>query len=688
MNPGTRRALLALLLVLVPAGGLTYLGVVSYAEDRGLVAAQLDEQSRAANTVARAVNAELQATLDAVANAFASAPDHRPTRADLRALARRHRLAAYPFRITRSGRLVFPSASPLRKDSPSRPTSPLLARLPRTCPERGFDACVLEIRQARRRASLLEDARKGELTGKRTAWVARTYQRLAAYDDTAPNALLGLARLAKTPQAAAAHYDALAKRFGGQNDPNGVPYQLIAELGQAESAKRSSPALLDLYRRLVRRQYVGPASALAAIVSRLRILLGKARLTPEQTAELHALDDRLDAARVEASFASALANEVEDLARTGVTQPRGRPALASTGTLVYRRQGDHIVGIIIDRTMLERVAASAKADVDLAKLAQGAHVVVDRIGVPRQNSRLRTLASVGFGQILPHLNLAVVNDLSLPDPLDQIIRARGRQHLIITSGLALLLVLGILATIRGAARERELARLKSDFVSTVSHELKTPLTSIRMFAEMLQQDVAGQDRSREQRYHGIIVKESERLGLLIANLLDYSQIERGTRRYTRETERLSELAQEAVTTFQRFREDEPLDLQLHIADEASEAFALVDREVVVQALLNLLANAAKYGGSDQPIEVRVELKDHDRGAIAVRDHGPGIPPGEQSRIFREFYRAPAAYSSGVEGTGLGLALVKRHVEAQGGQVELESKLKAGSTFTLVFPRAS
>ena len=96
-----------------------------------------------------------------------------------------------------------------------------------------------------------------------------------------------------------------------------------------------------------------------------------------------------------------------------------------------------------------------------------------------------------------------------------------------TSALAIMLGVGLLAMIRGAARARELAQLKSDFVSTVSHELKTPLTSIRMFAEMLQQGVAAGDAEKMHRYHGVIVQESQRLGLLIANLLDYAQIERG-----------------------------------------------------------------------------------------------------------------------------------------------------------------
>jgi len=107
---------------------------------------------------------------------------------------------------------------------------------------------------------------------------------------------------------------------------------------------------------------------------------------------------------------------------------------------------------------------------------------------------------------------------------------------------------------------------------------------------------------------------------------------------------------------------------------------------VIQAVLNLLANAAKYGGADRPIEVAVGA-DAQAAWIAVRDHGPGIPPTEQPRIFREFYRSPEAYRSGVEGTGLGLALVKRHIEALGGSVEVESRIGEGATFTIRLPRA-
>src|SRR5262249_61893994 len=129
---------------------------------------------------------------------------------------------------------------------------------------------------------------------------------------------------------------------------------------------------------------------------------------------------------------------------------------------------------------------------------------------------------VSFGRGLPHLALGLVHPASVPDPRDEVIRCRARGHVVVTSALALALGLGLLATIRGAARARELARLKSDFVSTVSHELKTPLTSIRMFAEMLEHGVAKDDTEKMARYQRVIVQESQRLGLLMADLPDYA----------------------------------------------------------------------------------------------------------------------------------------------------------------------
>jgi signal transduction histidine kinase len=126
-------------------------------------------------------------------------------------------------------------------------------------------------------------------------------------------------------------------------------------------------------------------------------------------------------------------------------------------------------------------------------------------------------------------------------------------------------------------------------------------------------------------------------------------------------------------------------IEVKVSQQAMSSEVEVDRDVVVQVVLNLMSNAAKYGGADRPIEVAIDA-DATGASIAVRDHGPGIPPHEQARIFREFYRTPEAYRSNVEGTGLGLALVKQHIEALGGSVEVASTVGEGATFTIRLPR--
>ncbi len=705
MKLGSRRTLLGGLTVLLPAAGIAYLGAVSYQEDRGIVAAKLDELFAGAERVATAVESELRVTVTRVAEVFQTAEPGsegaEAMRAELRKLAETEPLAAYPFQLDRSGRLRFPARRPLSEGEPTNAAPRFLSRGTRSCPERGFDACVRAIRAARKRTAQLASARRSELgvcrgsepecapTARSTAEARRQFAALSRHDDTGPQAVLGLARIAmgrgETVEAAR-YFRELGERFGHRTDEEGVSYRFLADVGIVE-IEADDEARLRLYRQLVGREYRAPSSALAYVADQLRVELEDAELSAKQKQQLARLDERLAAARAEARLAASIADDLEDVALTAERQLRGRPSRSSARTLVYRAEPDGtIVGVVVDRRMLESVAANV--DIDLDTFAQGARVAVDREGEPRRRGgSTRTLASAGFGAPLPHLALSLVNDRSQPDPLDEIVRIRGRRHLAITGGLVVLLMLGLAATLRGAARERELARLKSEFVSTVSHELKTPLTSIRMFAEMLQQDVAGRDRAREERYHEIIVRESERLGLLIANVLDYSQIERGTRRYNKQRERATDVIREAIETFHRFQEEEQQpSIQLRVDDAAEDASIRVDREVVVQALLNLLANAVKYGGAELPIETSVVVREGKYVVLAVRDRGPGIPRSEQSRIFREFYRTSGAYRSGVEGTGLGLALVKRHVEAQGGQVELDSTVGVGSTFSLVFEK--
>ncbi len=687
VKPASQRALiwvLSIAAILAPSAGLAYLGAVSYRDDRGAVAERLDDQRGRAQQVATEVERRVHAAVDAVAIAQRTGE----LDASLGALVAAGGLTAEPFVVEAGGAIVWPPRAALGGVDAGADVRPA------SCTVRGLESCLRQLRAEERRARQLDDARRAELAacpegtcrpGEPLDAARRLYGQLARFDDTGIAAGLGLARMSRGSGDAARatrELTELATRFAGRIE-RGVPVEVLARLARAELAG-DPEELLALYADLVARQLAAPAAALAAIGARIDRALGAHALEPAARARRAALDAALAQARARQAAAAALAPDLADVVREAGATVRSRPALREPHrTLVFRRDGERVVGVVVDVGRLAAVADLA-AVAPIAVAARAQIVPVGTTPAPE----LRTLVTAPLGPSLPHLTLANVHDRALPDPLDDVIHSRSRRHLLLTTGLAALLAVGLLATIRAAGRERELARLQSHFVSTVSHELKTPLTSIRMFAEMLREGVAGEDVERQSRYHEIIVKESQRLGLLIGNLLDYAQIERGTRRYSQRPEPVGEVAAEAVDTFVRLQDPAAGNtVTLTVSPQATMIAAVVDREVLIGAVLNLLSNAAKYGGAARPIEVEV-TRVGDEARVAVTDHGPGIPAVEQARIFREFYRAPGAYSSGAPGTGLGLALVRRHVEAQGGAVAVVSDEGRGATFTISLPLAA
>ena len=661
--------MLSVVALLGPAAGIAYLGAVSYRDERGAIAVQDERQRQAAVAVAQRIEGAIEHAL-AQAEQATTGNGGDPDAP----------LARHWFSIGADRKLRVPRPAP--------PPTELGNTIERSAPcsaGRRLDGCVRELtsrsaRIARLRSAQRAEACTGDACAASLAEARRVYSALAAYDDTGPEAQLGLARVLlrmKDPRAGEA-LDDLERRFA-ERTFEGVPVRLVVALLRATTPEAKLAVADDV---LTDRYPLDQIIKLGAL-ARIRALLD-GELPPPLAARRTALVDAIAGLEREARAAAGLGDDVEEMARTATPAWRGIAASSNKDrTLIYRRtaQGG-VVGISVDAPMLEAAAGSDPQD---QVAVHAAVLVLPAGGSP--GPALRTIATAPIGETLPHLALSIVNPVVDPDPRDEVVRVRSRRHVMYTSALAVALGLGLLLIIRGAARARELAQLKSDFVSTVSHELKTPLTSIRMFAEMLEQGVAQGDPAKMARYHGVIVQESQRLGLLIANLLDYAQIEKGTRRYTPSRHEIGQLAQVAVTTFDTLRDPDSAksSIEVEVAPEAARVEVEVDRDVVVQAVLNLLANAAKYGGTERPIEVDVGAN-ATAGWISVRDHGPGIAPAEQVRIFREFYRSPEAYRSGVEGTGLGLALVKRHIEALGGTVEVASTLGQGARFTIRFPR--
>jgi two-component system phosphate regulon sensor histidine kinase PhoR len=244
-------------------------------------------------------------------------------------------------------------------------------------------------------------------------------------------------------------------------------------------------------------------------------------------------------------------------------------------------------------------------------------------------------------------------------------------------------IVGTAVVLSVVYREAEVARLQTDFVNKVSHDLRTPLTSIRMFVETLQLGRL-QDPVRQAEALEIISDETARLSMLINRLLDWARMESGRRSYTLRRARIDAVVDTALQAF----EPQCLagNVQVTRTVEPGLPEVMADPQALVEALLNLLNNAHKYTGPEKRITVAAR---HEDGAVlvSVSDNGPGIQRRDQKRIFEKFYRAQDPLSREIEGTGLGLAMVKHIVGAHGGRVDVESDIGKGAKFTIVLPIA-
>ena len=258
------------------------------------------------------------------------------------------------------------------------------------------------------------------------------------------------------------------------------------------------------------------------------------------------------------------------------------------------------------------------------------------------------------------------------------IKRRSWIYGVATFLLLITMMLGIILTLRDIAREKHVANLRSDFISNVTHELKTPLTSIRMYAESLimrrMKTIPGQ-----MKYLSVIVNESERLKRMINNILEFSKMEKARQEYHMVETNLSGILQRAILDMNYWLDKDGFKLKTKIKPEIK---AMVDPEKLYQVYTNLLSNAIKYSGDSRNIYVRLDLINNSV-VTEVEDEGIGIAKDQQSKIFDEFYRVDHQESGNITGTGLGLTVVKEIVEAHQGKIEVESAIGKGSKFSVI-----
>ena len=239
--------------------------------------------------------------------------------------------------------------------------------------------------------------------------------------------------------------------------------------------------------------------------------------------------------------------------------------------------------------------------------------------------------------------------------------------------------------VRAWRRNVALAEMKSDFVADVSHELKTPLALIRLFAETLQ---SGRVSSEEKRleYYSIISRESTRLTKLIDNILDFARIEAGRNEYKLEAVDIGNVVRDTYEAYRAELDHHGFDHRLSVAEALPPVDA--DRDAISAALVNLMGNAIKYAGDERYLAITV-LRDTRRGCngvlITVEDRGIGIRPDDRARVFEGFFRSSDGRVRKTGGTGLGLTLVKHIIDAHSGTLEVESRLVKGTAFRIFLP---
>ena len=624
----TRLTLLLLAVFLPPAGALVWLGLSLLAQDRDLLRQrEADRREAAAETVARA----LVQTLSEVERALSVA-------------------APVPDGTVRIG---------LRGGSVSVEPPGGLAWMPATAPLPEYAGQPFEEAE---RAEFADRADRGRAV----------YQRLSASRDplVRAGALVRSARLARRQgrsDDALAAYGELAKVSGAA--VNGMPADLVARR-----------MICDVLRS------AGRDAALAREAAALRADFSRGRWRLDRTSwEVATADiEKLTGAPVASPEQRALSAAVDIFQAAPGSLAQGRAVVDAGGvpvTLLWRRESGGTGLLVVPPSSVGKWVEQLRRRDPLTTV--GLTVLTDR-------GEYLAGTAAGAGEIGGSPVMRLAADTGLPWTLrvavpaaGDVLRQLAERRRLLGGGLAALMLLlagGGYLIWRVVRRELAVARLQTEFVATVSHEFRTPLTSLRHVTELLQES-DDMPADRRQSFYQTLAQSADRLHRLVESVLDFARMEAGRQPWQLRAINAGELVNAAAADFRALYPGR----SLHLEGDTSESFVVMaDRDGMVQALANLLENAVKYSPAGGPIALKLERS---AGGVAfvVSDRGLGIPAGERREILRRFVRGRRATELGIKGTGLGLALVTNIVDAHGGTIEIASEESRGSTFIIVLP---
>ena len=455
-------------------------------------------------------------------------------------------------------------------------------------------------------------------------------------------------------------------------DENGIPISLYAVRQLLEADQIDSSVWEALRTALSTERWLAPSAQylLRDLVGSLMGRVSDARLLEE--AQSLAEDASNELARTEQALALKA-----DFPGLGLRTPSATPAHRENNWVLYGTP-TWFVGVAPFGDREHGIVVAVRSEPVLASIEAGTYGSGNIVG----EASLTTSAAVDgeplgsdFPGLFVRFDLTDVGSHSRTGSVRWWFYAAG---LLLVIGVTLF---GAYLLWRDVRREVQLAETRSRFVSAVSHELKTPLTAIRMFAETLHEGSPA-DSGMQGEYLETIVNESERLTRLLNNVLDFSKIERGQKAYRREPHSLAEILRFTARAMQYPLEQKRFALRLDIEEDMPPA--QVDRDAIEQAILNLLTNAMKYSGKSRDIELRLRSAGGE-AVIEVSDRGVGIELADESRIFERFYRVSSPENDRIPGAGLGLTLVQHIAQAHDGRVTVKSVPGKGSTFSLFIP---
>lgn len=625
-----------LALTLVPAGGLVWLGLRLLEQDHALESQRLqDSRERAADLIVTALEQDLSAAEHQLAASSAS-PAMAGADGAVRVVFGLREVAAYP-----RNRLLY---YPYLPASPGPSGEPFAA------------------------------GEEQEIRSRDSVKAAALFRELARSPDPAvrAGALVRLARnLRKAGQleAALAAYVELARLRDVRVD--GVPADLVGRRAQCAllgELKREGP--LRSQAEALYTDLRGGRWLLTRAVYQLHMeeVRGWAGADPKLEAELESL-----AAGVEWLWQKWNARSRDE------GPPNGREFVETADgpvTILWQGAGDRLAALVVSSGYVERQW--------LARLQRWMESQGVRAWFSEMNGRHggEAASRAVARRARQDTGLPWTLLVATTRPPAELEEFAGRRRLLFI-GLALIGVLvlaGVYFTGRAVARELAVARLQSEFVAAVSHEFRTPLTSLRQFTEILAERRMPEDR--RDGYYQALLRATNRLHRLVEGLLDFGRMEAGASVYRFELLDAAALTGAVVEEFQR--ETESRGYRVEFTTNGGEAQVSADRESLTRAIWNLLDNAEKYSPGCRTVWVETVREDR-QVAIRVRDRGLGIPPQEQQEIFRKFVRGSSSKGVKVKGTGIGLTMVHHIVQAHGGSLRLESRPGEGSTFTILLP---